>query len=189
MCIVECQHHVGLQTRSWEGYIIADGGPSTLGASTSTQDGLRKRYVGISGSNKLVGALEIQQVSLRIRAFSLTTLLASSQPSWMAGWTFSYQQCEIYPSFILQLSHAVSSDLAAVYSSALMMCLPAAAPIAAHHVIECVALCRRRTASSVDLAASRSWRHNVEQRTVRSLYSVAAAAAYIKRGDFACHSV
>lgn len=51
-----------LQTKTWEGYLIASQGSSNLGTSTAAQDLLRKRYVGISGSNKLIGALEIQQV-------------------------------------------------------------------------------------------------------------------------------
>lgn len=52
-----------LQTKTWEGYLIAHGGSSSLGASTSAQDLLRRRYVGIAGSNKLLGALEMQQVT------------------------------------------------------------------------------------------------------------------------------
>ena len=53
-----------LQTKTWEGYLITNQGSSSLGTSTAAQDLLRKRYVGISGSNKLIGALEIQQVGL-----------------------------------------------------------------------------------------------------------------------------
>ncbi len=52
-------------TGTWEGYLVASGAASTtLGTSTLAQDLLRRRYLGISGSNKVVGALEIQQVSL-----------------------------------------------------------------------------------------------------------------------------
>ena len=49
---------------SWSGYLLASvGDQPTLGTSTLAQDLLRKRYLGISGSNKVVGALEMQQVS------------------------------------------------------------------------------------------------------------------------------
>lgn len=48
---------------SWSGYLLASAGSTTLGTSTLAQDLLRKRYLGISGSNKVVGALEMQQVS------------------------------------------------------------------------------------------------------------------------------
>ena len=52
-----------LQSSSWEGYLIANQASSGQGTSTSAQDLLRKRYLGISGSNKVVGALEMQQVN------------------------------------------------------------------------------------------------------------------------------
>ena len=55
--------HGLLQSYSWEGYLIASQASTSLGSSTSAQDLLRKRYLGISGSNKLVGALEVQQVA------------------------------------------------------------------------------------------------------------------------------
>lgn len=49
---------------SWSGYLLASAADaSTLGTGTLAQDLLRKRYLGISGSNKVVGALEMQQVS------------------------------------------------------------------------------------------------------------------------------
>ena len=48
---------------SWAGYLVAAAASKqAFGSSTVAQDLLRKRYVGISGSNKVVGALEIQQV-------------------------------------------------------------------------------------------------------------------------------
>lgn len=48
---------------SWQGYLVAAADKKqAFGSSTVAQDLLRKRYVGISGSNKIVGALEIQQV-------------------------------------------------------------------------------------------------------------------------------
>ena len=48
---------------TWQGYLIAAAADKqTLGFSTVAQDLQRKRYVGISGSNKVVGALEVQQV-------------------------------------------------------------------------------------------------------------------------------
>ena len=58
------KHAYFLQTRTWDGYLIANQASSTLGSSTSAQDLLRKRYLGIAGSNKLIGALEIQQVTV-----------------------------------------------------------------------------------------------------------------------------
>ena len=49
---------------TWEGYLVAAAsGATTQGAGTLAQQLLRKRYVGIAGSNKVVGALEVQQVS------------------------------------------------------------------------------------------------------------------------------
>lgn len=68
--------------KTWEGYLIASQVSSTLGASTPAQDLLRKRYVGIAGSNKLIGALEMQQVGVyqhRLTSFfhSLLQLLQS----------------------------------------------------------------------------------------------------------------
>ena len=62
------QHRYGCTLQingTWEGYLIAAAADKqTLGSSTAAQDLLRKRYVGISGSNKVLGALEIQQVDL-----------------------------------------------------------------------------------------------------------------------------
>lgn len=52
---------------TWEGYLVAAAASQkVLGASTVAQDMLRKRYMGISGSNKVVGALEIQQVGSQL---------------------------------------------------------------------------------------------------------------------------
>ena len=49
--------------KSWEGYLLsADAESNTQGTGTKAQQLLRKRYVGIQGSNKVIGALEIQQV-------------------------------------------------------------------------------------------------------------------------------
>ena len=49
--------------KSWEGYLLsADAESSTQGTGTKAQQLLRKRYVGIQGSNKVIGALEVQQV-------------------------------------------------------------------------------------------------------------------------------
>ena len=49
---------------TWEGYLVAAAASQkVLGPSTVAQDLLRKRYMGISGSNRVVGALDIQQVS------------------------------------------------------------------------------------------------------------------------------
>ena len=59
---------------TWEGYLVAAAAGSTVqGAGTLAQQLLRKRYVGITGSNKVVGALEVQQVScaLHISSHSL----------------------------------------------------------------------------------------------------------------------
>ena len=50
---------------SWDGYLITNSS-TTLGTSTPAEDLLRKRYLGITGSNKLIGALEIQQVTQHI---------------------------------------------------------------------------------------------------------------------------
>ncbi|KAL0034115.1 hypothetical protein WJX79_009686 [Trebouxia sp. C0005] len=48
---------------TWEGYLVAAAASSTTeGAGTLAQQLLRKRYVGITGSNKVVGALEVQQI-------------------------------------------------------------------------------------------------------------------------------
>ncbi len=44
--------------------MAAAAGSTVQGAGTLAQQLLRKRYVGITGSNKVVGALEVQQVSL-----------------------------------------------------------------------------------------------------------------------------
>ena len=50
--------------KTWEGYLVsADVDSSTQGTGTPAQQLLRKRYVGIQGSNKVIGAMEIQQVS------------------------------------------------------------------------------------------------------------------------------
>ena len=50
--------------KSWEGYLIAaDAYSSVQGTGTPAQQLLRKRYVGIQGSNKVIGALEVQQVT------------------------------------------------------------------------------------------------------------------------------
>ena len=43
--------------------MAAASGATTQGTGTLAQQLLRKRYVGIAGSNKVVGALEVQQVS------------------------------------------------------------------------------------------------------------------------------
>ena len=49
---------------TWEGYLVsAAAGATTEDVGTLAQQLLRKRYVGIAGSNKVVGALEVQQVS------------------------------------------------------------------------------------------------------------------------------
>ena len=49
---------------TWEGYLVAAAsGATTQGAGSLAQQLLRKRYVGIAGSNKVVGALEVQQVT------------------------------------------------------------------------------------------------------------------------------
>ena len=49
---------------TWEGYLVAAAaGASVENVGTLAQQLLRKRYVGIAGSNKVVGALEVQQVS------------------------------------------------------------------------------------------------------------------------------
>ena len=49
---------------TWEGYLVAaTAGATVENVGTLAQQLLRKRYVGISGSNKVVGALEVQQVS------------------------------------------------------------------------------------------------------------------------------
>jgi len=37
---------------------------STQGTGTVAQQLLRRRYVGIQGSNKVIGALEVQQVGI-----------------------------------------------------------------------------------------------------------------------------
>jgi len=44
--------------------VAAAAGSTVQGAGTLAQQLLRKRYMGITGSNKVVGALEVQQVSL-----------------------------------------------------------------------------------------------------------------------------
>ena len=49
-------------TNTWEGYLLAATGQTDQGTGTLAQQLLRKRYVGIAGSNKVVGALEVQQV-------------------------------------------------------------------------------------------------------------------------------
>ena len=55
---------------TWQGYLVAAAASKqTLGSSSVAQDLLRKRYLGISGSNKVVGALEIQQVNSSNMAF------------------------------------------------------------------------------------------------------------------------
>ena len=43
--------------------MAAASGATTQGVGTLAQQLLRKRYMGIAGSNKVVGALEVQQVS------------------------------------------------------------------------------------------------------------------------------
>lgn len=49
--------------KTWQGYLLsAEADSSTQGLGTKAQQLLRKRYVGIHGSNKVIGALEIQQV-------------------------------------------------------------------------------------------------------------------------------
>lgn len=82
--------HTILQISSWDGYLIASQSSSTLGASTSAQDLLRKRYLGISGSNKLVGALEIQQVPLMLDRpiMKLAALFTPGRQMW--GSTLMY---------------------------------------------------------------------------------------------------
>lgn len=54
------------ESNSWEGYLIDSQSSTTYGVSTVAQDLMRKRYLGISGSNKLVGAMEVQQVSAHV---------------------------------------------------------------------------------------------------------------------------
>ena len=54
---------------TWEGYLVAAAaGTTTQGSGTLAQQLLRKRYAGIKGSNKIVGALEVQQVSKMLHA-------------------------------------------------------------------------------------------------------------------------
>ena len=66
------QHKAGCcmqESGTWEGYLVAAAASKqTLGSGSVAQDLLRKRYLGISGSNKVVGALEIQQASLQAAA-------------------------------------------------------------------------------------------------------------------------
>ena len=64
--------------KSWEGYLIsAHVDSSAQGTGTTAQQLLRKRYVGIQGSNKVIGALEVQQVigTLEGTATSLIVVL------------------------------------------------------------------------------------------------------------------
>ena len=62
--IRQCQRGFTMQVGgTWQGYLVeAFADKQTLGSGTVAQNLLRKRYVGITGSNKVVGALEIQQV-------------------------------------------------------------------------------------------------------------------------------
>jgi len=58
---------------TWEGYLVAAAAGSTVqGAGSLARQLLRKRYVGITGSNKVVGALEVQQVSRALHTASLS---------------------------------------------------------------------------------------------------------------------
>ena len=50
--------------------MAAAAGSTVQGAGTLAQQLLRKRYVGITGSNKVVGALEVQQVSCALHPAS-----------------------------------------------------------------------------------------------------------------------
>lgn len=75
-------------SRTWEGYILS-GDSSTQGASTVAQQLLRKRYLGIQGSNKIIGALEVQQVvvgfKLAARSFMMAMtllMLTASNFAW-----------------------------------------------------------------------------------------------------------
>lgn len=64
--------------KSWEGYLISTNVDSSAqGTGTTAQQLLRKRYVGIQGSNKVIGALEVQQVidTLEGTATSLIVVL------------------------------------------------------------------------------------------------------------------
>ena len=59
-------------TDTWEGYLVAEKGQTDQGIGTLAQQLLRKRCVGISGSNKVVGALEVQQVCFLHKHILLT---------------------------------------------------------------------------------------------------------------------
>ena len=62
--------------KSWEGYLIsADIDSSAQATGTPAQQLLRKRYVGIQGSNKVIGALEVQQVTLGTLEGTATSLI------------------------------------------------------------------------------------------------------------------
>lgn len=53
---------------TWEGYLVAaNAGNTVQGAGTLAQQLLRRRYLGITGSSKVVGALELQQVRCVLR--------------------------------------------------------------------------------------------------------------------------
>ena len=88
--------HGLLQSYSWEGYLIASQASTSLGTSTSAQDLLRKRYLGISGSNKLVGALEVQQVESLHNCLESQNVLPPLHLSDL--WKLHTGRAHIYPS-------------------------------------------------------------------------------------------
>ena len=79
---------------TWEGYLVAAAASKqTLGSSSVAQDLLRKRYLGISGSNKVVGAMEVQQVKARWRCCFYCNTGSSGGTSYVTCYPRSCDCC------------------------------------------------------------------------------------------------